>query len=206
MALARVEPVPASTLAPSRDAQAAIERCAAAMAPTQKDVRALFTGGTFCYEAQLAFLGRGLACSSNAPAKGAAPIEGQATGHVLLDLGEDEYTRGRPHPMIDPSLRDAAVREHGADARTAAILFDVVLGFGAHDDPARGLAQALAGAQRDAQAQGRTLALIGHVCGTDGDPQHKADQVRQLEDVGALIVGSNVEAAWLAADLAARRA
>jgi hypothetical protein len=125
---------------------------------------------------------------------------------VLLDLGEDEYTRGRPHPMIDPSLRDAAVLEHAADARTAAILFDVVLGFGAHDDPARGLAQALAGAQRAAQTQGRTLALIGHVCGTDGDPQDKAAQVRQLQDVGALIVGSNVEAAWLAAELAARRA
>ncbi len=206
VALARGEPAPASTVAPGPEVQAAIERCAAVMAPSQKDVRALFTGGTFCYEAQLAFLARGLACSSNAPAKGAAAVEGRAPGHVLLDLGEDEYTRGRPHPMIDPSLRDAAVREHAADARTAAILFDVVLGFGAHDDPSRGLAQALADAQRAAQAQGRTLALIGHVCGTDGDPQRRADQVQQLQDVGAIIVGSNVEAAWLAAELAARRA
>jgi succinyl-CoA synthetase alpha subunit len=206
VALARGEPAPAATIAPGPGAQAALERCAGAMAPAQKDVRALFTGGTFCYEAQLAFLARGLACSSNAPAKGATAVEGRAAGHVLLDLGEDEYTRGRPHPMIDPSLRDAAVLEHGADARTAAILFDVVLGFGAHDDPARGLAQALAAAQRSAQAQGRTLALIGHVCGTDGDPQDRAAQVRQLQDVGAIIVGSNVEAAWLAADLAARRA
>ncbi len=206
VALSRGEPAAASTVAPGRDALAAIERCAAAMAPMQQDVRALFTGGTFCYEAQLALLARGLACSSNAPAKGASVFDGRTTGHVLLDLGEDEYTRGRPHPMIDPALRDAAVREHGADPRTAAILFDVVLGFGAHDDPARGLAQALADAQRAAQAQGRTLALIGHVCGTDGDPQDRAAQVRQLQDVGALIIGSNVEAAWLAAELAARRA
>jgi len=86
------------------------------------------------------------------------------------------------------------------------ILFDVVLGFGSHDDPARGLASALADVQRAAQAQGRTLALIGHVCGTDGDPQDKAAQVRQLEAVGALIVGSNVEAASLAAHLAERLA
>jgi hypothetical protein len=125
---------------------------------------------------------------------------------VFLDLGDDDYTRGRPHPMIDPSLRDAAIRTQGADPNTAAILFDVVLGFGSHDDPARGLAQALADAQSAARAQGRTLALIGHVCGTDGDPQDKASQVQQLEAVGALVVGSNVEAALLAAHLAAQRA
>ncbi len=108
--------------------------------------------------------------------------------------------------MIDPLLRDAAVREQGADAQTAAILFDVVLGFGSHEDPARGLAQALVDAAREARPQGRALALIGHVCGTDGDPQDKAAQVRQLEAAGALIVGSNVEAAALAAHLATRLA
>ena len=81
------------------------------------------------------------ACSSNAPADGAATFDarGRFDGHVFLDLGDDDYTRGRPHPMIDPSLRDAAVRTQGADPHTAAILFDVVLGFGSHDDPARGL-------------------------------------------------------------------
>ena len=68
------------------------------------------------------------------------------------------------------------------------------------------LALALADAQRDASAQGRTLALIGHVCGTDDDPQDKASQVRQLHAVGAVIAGSNVEAAWLAAHVAAAQA
>jgi len=209
VALARDEPAPASVAAPDRHAVAAVERLAAQMAPTQKAVRALFTGGTFCYEAQLAFIARGLPCSSNAPAKGAQTFDNHAArfeGHVFLDLGDDDYTRGRPHPMIDPSLRDAAIRTQGADPNTAAILFDVVLGFGSHDDPARGLAQALADAQSVARAQGRTLALIGHVCGTDEDPQDKAAQVRQLEAVGALVVGSNVEAALLAAHLAAQRA
>jgi hypothetical protein len=176
------------------------------MAPGQQAVRALFTGGTFCYEAQLAFIGRGLPCSSNAPAKGALSFDGRFDGHVFLDLGDDDYTRGRPHPMIDPALRDAAVRTQGADPQTAAILFDVVLGFGAHDNPAGGLAEALADAQREAQAQGRTLALIGHVCGTDGDPQAKPEQVRQLQAAGAVIVDSNVEAAWLAAHLASQLA
>jgi succinyl-CoA synthetase alpha subunit len=206
VALSRGDAVPAPISAPKDAAIAVLERCAAEMAPTQAAVRALFTGGTFCYEAQLAFIARDLACRSNAPAHGALAFDGRFEGHVFLDLGDDEYTRGRPHPMIDPSVRDAAVRTQAADPRTAAILFDVVLGYGAHPDPAASLAAALADAQRSARAQGRTLALIGHVCGTDGDPQDRAAQVRQLEAAGAIIVGSNVEAAMLAAHLAMRRA
>jgi len=206
VALARGEPLPPANAAPAPAAIAAVDTWAAAMVPSQRSVRALFTGGTFCYEAQLAFIARGLPCRSNAAAAGALPFDGRFDGHVFLDLGDDDYTRGRPHPMIDPTLRNAAVRAQGADPQTAAILFDVVLGFGSHDDPAAGLAQALADAQREARAQGRTLALIGHVCGTDGDPQNKAAQVRQLQAAGALIVDSNVEAATVAAHLATRRA
>jgi succinyl-CoA synthetase alpha subunit len=202
VAIARGEPPPVASAPPSVSAITAVEKWAADMAPVQTAVRALFTGGTFCYEAQLAFIARALPCRSNAPAPGASPFDGRYDGHVFLDLGDDRYTRGRPHPMIDPSLRDAAVRSQGAAPETAAILFDVVLGFGSHDNPAGGLAQALDGARRAARAQGRTLAMIGHVCGTDADPQDKASQVRQLEDAGALIAGSNVEAAMLAAHLA----
>ncbi|HTP72447.1 MAG TPA: acyl-CoA synthetase FdrA [Burkholderiaceae bacterium] len=185
-------------------ALAAIDARCAAMAPTQGAVRALFTGGTFCYEAQLAFNARGLPCRSNAPTHESQPFDGHFDGHVFLDLGDDDYTRGRPHPMIDPSVRDGLVRAQGADAQVAAILFDVVLGYGAHADPAHSLAGALADAQAQASAQGRTLALIGHVCGTDGDPQDKAAQVRTLQDAGAVIVGSNIEAALLAAHVASR--
>ena len=119
-------------------------------------------------------------------------------------MGDDDYTRGRPHPMIDPSLRNAAVRTHAADPATAAILFDVVLGYGSHPDPAGDLAEALTAAQREAQAQGRTLALIGHVCGTDGDPQDRAAQIRQLEAAGAIVAESNYQAAMLAADAGRR--
>jgi len=201
-ALARGEQARAGSDALDAKAAAAVDACIAKMAPTQTAVRGLFTGGTFCYEAQLAFLDRGLACSSNAPAHGAEHYDGKQGGHVFLDLGDDDYTRGRPHPMIDPSERNAMVRTHAANPQTAAIVFDVVLGYGAHADPAAGLAEALAEERRSAAVAGRTLALIGHVCGTDGDPQGKAGQVQQLERAGALIVGSNIEAAALAAHLA----
>jgi FdrA protein len=206
LALARGEALPVVSSVPSAAQCAAIEARVAAMAPTQWAVRALFTGGTFCYEAQLAFLAQGLACRSNAPAQGAAPFDERYDGHVLLDLGEDEYTRGRPHPMIDPSLRNAALLAQAEDPSVAVLLFDVVLGFGAHENPAGELAATLVEAGRMAKAHGRSLALIGHVCGTDGDPQGMADQVRQLEGAGALIAGSNIEAALLAAQLATRRA
>jgi len=168
-------------------------------------VRALFTGGTFCYEAQLAFLSRGLPCKSNAPAHGASKFDGHSEGNVFLDLGDDDYTRGRPHPMIDPQLRNEAIRAQGADAATAAILFDVVLGYGSHEDPSHDLALALKAAAEQARAQGRSLALIGHVCGTDGDPQNRAKQMAQVKEVGATLAGSNIEAALLAAHLVARR-
>ena len=209
LALARGERVPEPLQTLPAALRAAVDQRSATLAASQHAVRALFTGGTFCYEAQLAFLARGLACRSNAPAPGATPFDEHRdafAGHVFLDLGEDEYTRGRPHPMIDPELRNAAVRAQGAAGDIAVILFDVVLGYGAHADPAAGLADALADAQRTARAAGRGLLAIGHVCGTDGDPQGRAAQVHALEAAGALIAGSNVEAAWLAAHVAQQRA
>ena len=197
---------PQASAAPSELQTTAVADMAARMAPSQRAVRGLFTGGTFCYEAQLAFRARGIACRSNAPAEGVLPLGDTFDGHAFIDMGDDDYTRGRPHPMIDPSLRNAAVRTHAADPATAAIVFDVVLGYGSHADPAGDLSVALAAAQREARAAGRTLALIGHVCGTDGDPQDRTAQIGRLEAAGALVVGSNYEAAVLAAELAMRRA
>ena len=175
-------------------------------APAQRAVHGLFTGGTFCYEAQLAFVRRGLACRSNAPVHGAQPLDGKSGEHVLIDMGDDEYTRGRPHPMIDPALRNAAIRDAARDPATAIVLFDVVLGYGAHASPADALADALRDAQRTAALHGRELLAIGHVCGTENDPQDRAAQVRTLLSAGALVAGSNFEAATLAAELARRLA
>jgi hypothetical protein len=209
VALATGSAVPASSGAPTPIQLAAIDEMAAHMAPSQYAVRGLFTGGTFCYEAQLAFRARGFECRSNAPAEGVALLEkhDHADGHVFIDMGDDDYTRGRPHPMIDPALRNAAVLSHAADPATAAILVDVVLGYGSHPDPAQALADALYAGQREARARGRSLALVAHVCGTEGDPQGRVGQVRKLEAAGAIVAESNVQAALICAALAeARRA
>lgn len=172
------------------------------VASTQRTVRGLFTGGTFCYEAQLAFLRRGLPCRSNAPVHGALPLDGATADHVFIDMGDDEYTRGRPHPMIDPSLRNAAIREAADDPAVAMLLFDLVLGFGSHPSPADELADALRDSHWAAALEGRKLVSIGHVCGTDGDPQDRAAQIRTLASAGAIVADSNIEAASLAAQLA----
>lgn len=201
VALAQGSERTASTAA-QNDSRVDHERVLDGLAPTQRTVRGLFTGGTFCYETQLAFLQRGLPCRSNAPVHGALPLDGSSGDHVFIDMGDDVYTRGRPHPMIDPSLRNRAIREAAGDPAIAILLFDLVLGYGSHPSPADDLADALRDAQRAAALQGRKVVSIGHVCGTDGDPQDRAAQIRTLASAGAIVADSNIEAASTAAQLA----
>jgi FdrA protein len=84
--------------------------------------------------------------------------------HTLIDLGDDEFTRGRPHPMIDHRLRNERIVKEAADPQTAVILLDVVLGYGSHPDPASMMVPAIEAARK--RAGKRTLAFVGSVCGT----------------------------------------
>jgi FdrA protein len=154
-------------------------------------VRGLFAGGTFASEAQIIFRQAGLAVASNVPVPGAAPLA--AGGHVMLDLGDDSYTRGRPHPMIDPAVRDAPLAAALADPDVGIILIDLVLGFGAHPDPAGNLAGVIAGMRA-----GHDALIIASVTGTDADPQDRAAQVRKLEAAGIIVAESNADAAEMA--------
>ncbi|PJG60662.1 acyl-CoA synthetase FdrA [Aeromonas cavernicola] len=176
----------------------------AKMAAGQRDIRGIFAGGTFCYEAQLALLAEGLTCESNAPVKGASALKESARGHghSLVDMGDDEFTQGRPHPMIDPSLRNARLLQEAADPATAILLFDVVIGYGASLDPTAELLQILAKARQQADLAGRQLLFIGHVCGTELDPQSREQQIAALRQAGVMVASSNVQAAQLAARLA----
>ena len=152
----------------------------------------LFTGGTLAHEARLIlepWLGP-VASNVGGPAAGA---------HRILDLGADEFTRGRPHPMIDVSARDARVREAGASPEVGVILVDLVLGRAAHPDPARSLAAAIRDARAAAERAGRSLVAIGSVVGTESDPQGLAGQVAALEAAGAIVLPSSAQAARAAA-------
>ncbi len=159
-------------------------------------LKGLFAGGSLCGEAQAVLMAAGIGVASNVPIPGAAPLDAEGAGAAaLLDLGADEYTVGRPHPMIDPALRDAMLAEAAADPETGVLLFDVVLGHGVHPDPAGRAAAALA----DRGAAGP--AAIASVCGTEADPQTRSDQVARLAEAGITVASSNAEAAEAAAAL-----
>lgn len=148
----------------------------------------LFAGGTLCAEAQAIFLTAGMAVSSNAPVPGALPL-GDRRAHQLLDLGADEYTLGRPHPMIDPSVRHGPIRDALADPDISVLLIDIVLGYGAHDDPAGDIAGLLTD-------HGPTRpAVIASVCGVEEDSQIYSQQVATLEEAGIWVAPSNAHAA-----------
>ena len=155
----------------------------------------LFSGGTFCYEAQAVaapVLGRIL---SNAPLDPGDAVDRDPGGaHVMLDLGDDVFTRGRPHPMIDYGPRLERIRNAASAPDTAAILIDVVLGTGAHEDPAAALAPAI-------RALDGPVA-VGSVCGTEADPQCLSRQEAALREAGMVVAGSNAGAARLAAEIA----
>jgi len=135
----------------------------------------LYTGGTLASEAKI-ILGRsGLTAE-------------------ILDLGDDEYTAGRPHPMIDPAARSSRVAAAGTDPEIGLLLVDLVLGHGAAPDPATPLAEAIRTARQAARHDARELVVVASVCGTAGDPQGIDAQRALLRDAGAVVLESNAAA------------
>jgi len=159
--------------------------------PGRQCIHGLFCGGTLSSEAQVVFLDQGVSVASNAPIPGAEAI-GSGTSHVLIDLGSDEYTRGRPHPMIDPTVRDEELTKALADPTLAVILLDVVIGFGAHPDPAGTIVRVVAAAGTE-----RPI-VVASVTGTDDDPQDRRTQMAKLVDGGIVVAPTNADAATLA--------
>lgn len=177
-----------------------------AFAAGQRYIRGLYSGGTFCYEATL-LIGETLApVWSNTPVGAARPLPDvwKSAAHTLLDLGDDLFTRGRPHPMIDHRLRNERILAEAEDPTVAVILLDIVLGYGAHADPAGEAAPVIAEAQARARRDGRALAVVGFLCGTRGDPQDFAGQQARLAAAGMTLAASNARAVRLALHIAAR--
>ncbi len=170
---------------------------------SQKFLRALYCGGTFAAEAQIIWSKSWLQVWSNVPINPALALANPrkaSKGHTALDLGDDAFTVGRPHPMIDQAPRIERLLQEAADPSVRVIVLDVVIGWGAHPDPAGELAVAVAQAKRIAAKAKRELAVIGFVCGTELDPQVLAKQEATLRAVGMVLAGSSANAAWLAGE------
>jgi len=176
-----------STVEPARNLKGA------RFAPGQRYLRGLFSGGTLAYEALLLLQDYLPAVYSNAPLNKEFRLVDSlvSKGHTIVDLGEDEFTVGRLHPMLDNELRIRRLEVEASDPQVAVILLDVVLGYGAHPDPARELAPVIARIRAQAESAGRYLEVVAVVSGTDEDPQDLHSQMQQLEDAGAVVETSN---------------
>lgn len=167
----------------------------------QRFLRGLFSGGTLCYESQVV-----LKEILQAPVNSNAPLEKEhrledsniSHGHTVVDLGEEEFTVGRPHPMITNDLRIRRLEKEAEDPQVAVVMLDVVLGYGAHPDPASELAPAIRAAVQRAQDEGRQLAFVASVTGTEKDPQDFNSQIETLQGAGVNVLHSNATAARLA--------
>jgi FdrA protein len=162
-------------------------------------LRGLFAGGTLCDEAMVIASERLGAIRSNIPLRPDWRLAPRAatTGHAMIDFGDDELTAGRAHPMIDQSLRLERLAADAADPAVTVILLDVVLGHGAHPDPAAELGPAIAAAR----ASGG-VAVVVSLIGAASDPQGLARQATMLQAAGAHVFASNAAAARFACDLA----
>jgi FdrA protein len=171
------------------------------LAPGQRYLRGLYSGGTFCYEASLLLKSDLAKVYSNTPVDSRDRLEDVWTsrGHTVIDLGDDLFTRGRPHPMIDHRLRNDRMLKEAGDPEVAVILLDVVLGYGSHPDPASEMVPVIQKAKALADKAGRHLVVVGFVCGTYLDPQNLAKQEAVLRDAEVILAESNAQAVRMAA-------
>lgn len=185
---------------PQGEIDALVAREVARMAPSQRWLRGYFTGGTLADEAWLVLHAANGAVYSNnqTDPKFVLPDPKVSVGHTVVDLGDDVFTVGRPHPMIDPSTRTERIDAEAGDASIAVMLVDVVLGYGSHADPAGALVPSLAAAKAAAVARGGYLAVVASVTGTPGDFQGLAQQQAKLEAAGVIVMPSNFQASQLA--------
>ncbi|MFB6105163.1 MAG: acyl-CoA synthetase FdrA [Halobacteriaceae archaeon] len=163
----------------------------------RRSLRGLYSGGTLCSEAAT-ILAEDVDVQSNVGV--GTPIDDplSPTGHAMIDLGADEFTRGRPHPMIDSSIRDDQLRGALTDDEVLVVLLDVILGYAAHEDPATPVVDVM-----ESVDPGEWPVVVASVVGTRGDPQGWEDQVQTLADAGVVVCESNADAVALARDVQA---
>jgi succinyl-CoA synthetase alpha subunit len=174
-----------------------LENQAAATLPHDLTVKGLYSGGTLGSEAAM-LISQALDLGEIIHKEGYLLDE---RGYQVIDYGDDKYTQGRAHPMIDPTTRIDAIKKFGADAKTGILLLDVVLGYGSHPDMAGVLAPVIRETLENARKANRQLYVIATVCGTRQDPQNYDQSVAVLKAAGALVEDSNAKAVRLALQL-----
>lgn len=171
--------------------------------PEQRYLRGLFAGGTFCYQAQQVLREAEILTYSNAPLDKRYKLENPENSleHSIIDLGDDHFTNGKPHPMIDATQRRKRILAEGTDPEVSILLLDFVLGSISSKDPVGELTDAIREAKAFAERRGGCLTVVASICGTDQDEQNFAHQRAMLEDAGVLVFESNYQASSFCAVL-----
>ncbi|MBU5444344.1 acyl-CoA synthetase FdrA [Paenibacillus sp. MSJ-34] len=177
-----------------------IEEIKAKLKPEQKYIRGLFCGGTLCDEAMYLAMEKYADVYSNIPKSPEYRLADIHTSqaHTFIDFGDDEFTNGKPHPMIDPSTRIERFMREAKDPSVGVILMDFVLGFGSHEDPVGVMLPAITEAKRLAEQEGRHLEIVGYVLGTDLDTPSVGEQLEKLVAAGVTYASSSTNAGLLA--------
>ena len=173
----------------------------------QRYIRGLYTGGTLCDEAMIILSALIGDIYSNIPLKPEGKLSdiNKSYRHSLIDLGDDEFTRGKPHPMIDPYVRQERILSEAKDKEVAVILMDFVLGFGSNHDPAGEMIPYIRKVREITAKDGRYICMISSVCGTEADPQSLVGQEKKLKEEGVIVMPSNAQAVRLAAAIVLSR-
>ncbi|GEM04899.1 hypothetical protein HMI01_18870 [Halolactibacillus miurensis] len=173
----------------------------AQLSSSQQYIRGLFCGGTLTSEALSILRSEGLEVKSNVAKKPEEKLEDihVSAGHTLLDMGDDDFTKGKPHPMIEPSLRNERIREELLNKETAVLLLDFELGYGAHEDPVGESIDVLKETLTELKQEGRHVTVISYMCATKNDKQGYDNQVDRLSALGVYVASSNEEMSQLAA-------
>ncbi|MHC1740476.1 MAG: acyl-CoA synthetase FdrA [Anaerolineaceae bacterium] len=201
LAGAKIGDIKAKIAAETEEAKILAKQLKASLKPGQKNLRALFSGGTLCYESEVIWRDNfEMEIYSNAPLDKHFKMKDstRSEGNVAVDLGEEEFTVGRPHPMIDNDLRMRRILQEAADPSVAVIMLDVVIGYGAHPDPATELTEAIRKAIALAKAANRELIFVASVTGTEQDPQGLTRTTEILQAAGVHVMKSNAMASRLA--------
>jgi len=171
-----------------------------------KFLRGVFAGGTFCYQAQQILRDAGVAVYSNAPLDKNYSLDhpNQSKENSIVDMGDEYFMVGRPHPMINGSQRAIRIINEAQDPSVGIIFLDFILGYNASMDPVGELVDAIQKAKQIAQNRGDSIQFVASICGTDGDPQDLALQTRMLKESGVIVFTSNAQATQYCLSLLAR--
>lgn len=173
------------------------------MNKNQRYIRGLYSGGTLCDESIVYLQKKFGKVYSNTPLDKEYKLQDSRISEkdTIVDLGDDEFTKGKAHPMIDPSYRKLRLLNESKDSEVAIVMLDIVIGYGSHPDPAGAMLNTIVDTKTEFEKRGQYLSVVSSVCGTENDPQVLSQQEAKLRKAGVVCMPSNYQAVRLAAKI-----